>query len=32
MVAANRHSMTMGACTREYNNRKLVPTTVIKES
>ena len=32
MVAANRHSMTMGACTLEYNNHKLVPTTVIKES
>ena len=31
-VAVNRHSMTMEACTREYNNRKLAPTTVIKES
>ena len=32
MEEVNRPSMTMGACTREYNNHKLVPTTVIKES
>lgn len=32
MEVVNRPSMIMGACTQEYNNHKLVPTMVIKES
>ena len=32
MEEVNHPSMTMEAYTREYNNHKLVPTTVIKES